>query len=87
MADVSLEKSQERIEAAGNAASEFVADMEGIRDGLDADDQEGTTLGKMVESQVAIIDAEAGYQVKVGIPSKVAKTVKAAAGELKQGMG
>ncbi|NBV41722.1 hypothetical protein EBR96_03005 [bacterium] len=87
MADVSLEKSGERVEAAREAGNAYTTEMEGIRDTITKSDSSGTTLGTMVASQLQITEAETMYQVRQGLPNNVSKAVKAAAQAVKQAAG
>ena len=84
---IELDVASERITAAQTAGADYTENLEQIRDNLDAAADEGTTLGNMVGSQLALVEAETRYQVTAGVPNKAAKAVKAAAGELKQAAG
>jgi len=79
-----LDISTERIAEGQRAGDEYTGDLELIRDTLDANDNSGTTLGTMVSSQLKLTEADTRYQIRSGIPNKVSKAVKDAAGEVKR---
>ena len=54
-----LDVASQRIGAAKLAGEDYTENLEQIRDNLDAADDEGTTLGNMVGSQLALVEAEA----------------------------
>ena len=82
--DAALDTSSERIESTEEAGDLYTQDLEAIRDQLDADDESGTTLGEMVESQLELTNAEAAYQTREGIPKRVSRSLKDAADEVKR---
>jgi len=85
--ELDLDVASQRIAAGKQAGLDYTETLENIRDGLDAAEDAGTTLGNMVGSQLSLVEAETRYQVTAGVPSKAAKAVKGAAGELKQAAG
>lgn len=86
-AGVVLDIASDRISAATSAGEDYTTNLENIRNDLDRAEDQGTTLGNMVGSQLQLVEAETRYQVQAGVPNKAAKAVKAAAGELKQAAG
>ena len=87
MADVQLDKSDERVDAGSSAGDSYVTELETIRNTLDKDDNTGTTLGSMVKAQLEMTEAETRYQVKAGIPKKVTTSVQQGAQEVKKAAG
>ena len=84
MADVELDQAAERTQAGKDAGDNYTAELETIRDNLDAADGSGTTLGKTVEAQIKMTEAETTFQIQSGIPSKVSSAVKDAAKKVAQ---
>ena len=82
--NAALDKAGERITAGKEAGDDYTQDLETIRNDLDADDDSGTTLGTMVQSQLKLTETETRYQVRAGVPTKATKAVKAAADEVKK---
>ncbi|MFT5170433.1 MAG: hypothetical protein ACI9BD_000200 [Candidatus Marinamargulisbacteria bacterium] len=87
MADVDLDKSDQRITAGTKAGDDYTVKLESIRNKLDADADAGTTLGTMVGAQLEMTEAETRYQVTAGIPKKASSSVAAAAGDVKKAAG
>jgi hypothetical protein len=89
MADegVKLEQSDDRIAAGEAAGTDYIADLTSIRDELDAADNSGTTLGKMVSAQLSMTEAETRYMVRSGIPKKASSSVQQAAQDVKKAGG
>ena len=87
MADKNLDISADRIQAGKQAGDDYTTDLETIRNTLDQDDDSGTTLGTMVESQLKLTEKETKYQVRSGIPGKASKAVKEAAAGVKRAAG
>ncbi len=83
MADVSLEISSDRISAGQEAGNKYTHTLESIRDDLDKADNTGTSLGRMVEAQLQMTEADTRYNIEMGIPNKVAKAVNDASKSVK----
>jgi hypothetical protein len=64
------------------AADNYTEDLEGIADNLNEDD--GASLGTMVESQLQMTEAETKYNVGVGVPKKYVASVAQESGEVKK---
>jgi hypothetical protein len=86
-AEVPLDISGERITAGIEAGDEYTADLESIRDTLDATDNSGTTLGTMVGAQLTMTEAETKYNIRAGIPKKASSSVNAASNDVKKAAG
>ncbi|RAP36164.1 hypothetical protein DID80_05480 [Candidatus Marinamargulisbacteria bacterium SCGC AAA071-K20] len=84
---VNLEQANNRIEAGFEAGSTYISDLQSIRDDLDAADNSGTTLGKMVSAQLKMTEAETKYMVRSGIPKKASSSVQQAAQDVKKAGG
>ena len=78
-----LDISDDRIREGKRAGDEHTGELESIRDVLDKDDNSGTALGTMVSMHLEVLEGEARYSVRQGIPTKDTKAVKAAAGDVK----
>ena len=84
---VELDQANERIGAGQAAGDQYISDLESIRNELDADDNSGTTLGKMVGATISMIEAETKYMVRSGIPKKASSAVQQAASDVKKASG
>lgn len=84
---VSLEQANNRIEAGEAAGTDYISDLNSIRASLDAADNSGTTLGKMVSAQLQMTEAETKYMVRTGIPKKASSSVQQAAQDVKKAGG
>ena len=87
MADVvNMRTSQDYISAGKSAGDTYASELSLIKDNLTTNSAttSGTSLGQMVESQLQITNAEAGYEVGSGLANKGMKSVKAAASAIKQ---
>jgi len=84
---VSLQQSNDRIEAGTDAGDQYIADLESIRDDLDKPDNSGTTLGTMVGAQLKMTESETKYMVRSGIPKKASSSVQQAAQDVKKAGG
>ena len=78
-ANVSLDTGSERALAAEAAGTNYVTQMEDIRNALVGDQKTGTDLSKLVKSQIELTTTETEYQVAVGTPTKAAKAALDAA--------
>ncbi|MFC1751948.1 hypothetical protein ACFL96_00930 [Thermoproteota archaeon] len=84
----SLLSAQDREQLAKLAGDDYTDNLETFRDELDeGPDTEGTSLGKMVETQIKMTEAETRYQVTLGIPTKASKAVKGGSDEVKRQAG
>lgn len=83
---VPLDEAGERIEAVEAAADTYVGALEDIRDDL-ANEDTGSTLGKMVGAQLKMTETETKYAVESGMPKKVSQAVAQAAAEVKKAAG
>ncbi len=89
MADgVQLDNAGERIAAGIDAGNEYIAQLEGVRDKLAADEgDEQATLGQMVGAQLEMTEIETQYMVESGIPKKASAAHQAAAQDVKKAAG
>ncbi len=85
--NVQLDTSTLRTDEALSVGNQYTTDLESIRNTLDQENNSGTTLGTMVQSQLKLTESESRYQVRSAIPNKVSKAVKAAAGDVKSAAG
>jgi len=66
---IDLDDAQQRVNAVKDAADKYVGELEVIRDEL-AEENVGSTLGKMVGAQINMTETETRYAVKSGMPKK-----------------
>jgi hypothetical protein len=82
---VSFETAAERIEEGAAAGTEYIENLESIRDELTV--QDGSTLGTMVSAQLKMTETETEYMVKSGLPKKASSTNMQAAQDVKKAAG
>ena len=84
--EIKMKSSEDYISAGKDAGDSYAAELSSIKDNLTSvsSTTSGTSLGQMVESQLQITNAEAGYEVGSGLANKGMKAVKAAASAVKQ---
>ncbi|MBH38393.1 hypothetical protein CL658_05110 [bacterium] len=88
MADnIELEKASQRIAEGEQAGTDYIDNLESIRNELGTDGDEGATLGTMVGAQLKMTEIETQYMVESGIPKKASSANMQAAQEVKKAAG
>jgi hypothetical protein len=83
--EVNFKTAAERIEEGAAAGTEYIENLESIRDELTVED--GSTLGTMVSAQLKMTEVETEYMVKSGLPKKASSTNMQAAQDVKKAAG
>ena len=87
MADITtgLGTASDRSASGSSAGANYTSRLTSIRDTVDGSDNANTTLGTMISAQLDMTAADTSYQVEVGMPTKVTKSVNETAKSIKQG--
>lgn len=86
MADITtgLDTASDRSSSGSTAGYHYTSELTSIRDKVDGSDNANTSLGTMISAQLDMTAADSRYQVEVGSPTKVTKSVNEIAKTIKQ---
>ena len=82
---IDLDESGDRIQAGLDAGNEYTNTMESIRDNLNQEGGEGTSVGNMVAATIEMTEADITFSTKKGLVQNVSGKVKEAAKKVGDG--